>query len=366
MDCVNETMRLGHSTYWQMPVIPREWNNFSALFYVNQTWRPDDTVSWIATVVPSEGGVNLCSVVSNVSAGMTSKYLARCVNGFTNITVIVHDDSFAAIDVASIPDICNLGTDRLPQTLYYEFSIRCGIDCGKQVSCVNYTRVTFNNSSNNESVELGTYVWKQWSKTKVGFTLKAFPLTNSSGGYFTSRNLPRIFDTRNPGTVLNGTPGLAGDFGNVLIVQQQESNYSQANTNGGVIVFNFTVDDDSSTNATDGNATDGNATDGNATGQPGLYVIDLGLHNIVRDVWVNVTTSDGNFTLFHVKSLNERSSQNVTIDMHNVVTIEVRMDGPSAVTHIGFCSEYEELHNSTRPPRVVTTLPPTFRPSVVP
>jgi len=332
-----------------MPVIPLESDNFTAIFSVNQTWRPDDTVSWIGTVVPSAGGVNNCFVVSNVSAGVTSTYAARCANGYTNITVIVHDDSFAGIDVASIPKACNMGMDLLPQTLYYEFSMRC--DCGKQVICLNYTSITFNNSSKNESIKPGSYVSNHWKNAKIGFTVKAFPLTNSSGGYFDSRNEPRVFDTRSPGTALNGTPGLAGDFGNVLIVQQQDSDYWQANTNGGLIIFNFTVDEDSSTNATAVNA----------TVQPGNYVIDVGLHNVVRDVWVNVTTFDGNFTLFHVKALSERSSQNVTIDMYNVATIEVRMDGPSAVTHIGFCSEYEKPPTS-RPPRVVTTLPPTFRP----
>ena len=88
-----------------------------------------------------------------------------------------------------------------------------------------------------------------------------------SGGYMPNGNL-RLFDTSQP--IDNegyGTEDLGGDYGSVLIVQQTGGNDQwKANEAGGIITFEFA--------------------------SPMDEVIELGLLNVVEDVWVQATDID--------------------------------------------------------------------------
>ncbi|GAX28957.1 hypothetical protein FisN_20Lu283 [Fistulifera solaris] len=203
--------------------------------------------------------------------------------------------------------------------------------------CEEYERITFNEDGYGNPVSAGSFVSLQWKNH--GFRLYAKELSEGTGGYM-ENGWPRLFDTLQPGNPGVGTPGLAGDFGNVLIVQHQNpkgpKNW-QANENGGVIVFDFAL-------------------------APRGEIEDIGLHNVVKDVKIRVTDAKGLTTDFIVPAQGENKSVTQRLNAFDVSKIEVFMEGPSAVTALGICYDLDGAPST----KVPENLWPTEQPSVQP
>ena len=166
-----------------------------------------------------------------------------------------------------------------------------------------------------------------------------------TGGYMPN-GYPRLFDTSRPvdGNEY-GTPGLAGDYGNVLIVQQTGGSAQwKANENGGVISFDFVT--------------------------PVDEVVELGLLNVVEEVWVKLTDADDATHMFVVESGDVGSYKNIEIkDVTLVTRIDVYLPGPVAITHLGICHDASDTSSSPWPTDMPSTVPskspaPSTAPSI--
>ena len=117
-------------------------------------------------------------------------------------------------------------------------------------------------SFDEKALPKGTYVSLQWKE--LGMRISASQLAPGTGGFIPGGNA-RLFNTSEPVDVAGfGTPGLAADLGNVLIVQQTGGNAQpKANELGGVITFDFIV--------------------------PVNEVVEIGVLNVVEEVIIQVS-----------------------------------------------------------------------------
>jgi len=195
------------------------------------------------------------------------------------------------------------------------------------------TTVDFSKDDNGKKLYRGEYVKNHWSD--YGLVL------GSTGGY---GNLPRLFDTANPGTIEAGDPDLGapnqdcigggpgiGDGGKrgkpgencepqglALIIQEvnDQMNIPDDNVDGGVIIMDFTK-------------------------PGGQYVKELGLLDVDDpvDIVVEYETNSGSISkrTTSVNILGENSYQVVEIDQDNVKWLKVKLTRSAAVTFITFC-----------------------------
>lgn len=91
--------------------------SWSVTFSLNQTRKTDETVDWIATVVPSKDEDLMCEKVSNVAYGHASEYTATCTDGYAVVSVFVHDNTFADLDKAAVPEYCRVDGGEQGNTL---------------------------------------------------------------------------------------------------------------------------------------------------------------------------------------------------------------------------------------------------------
>jgi hypothetical protein len=197
--------------------------------------------------------------------------------------------------------------------------------------------VDFDNAADGTPIKRGDYVRDQWKS--LGLTLFA------EGGLSKSKgNMPRIFDTKNPGTENAGDPdlgapnerctpagpGIGNDGepgnkgvncapqGNALIVQEvnKRPDVPDDAAEGGTITLDF-------------------------PDAGGKYVSEIGLLDIdeATSVVVIYENEEGAHInkVIEVPNLGNNSFQVVKIDIERVRWIKVMMEGSGAVTYIKFC-----------------------------
>ena len=175
----------------------------------------------------------------------------------------------------------------------------------------------------------GTYVGNEW--------LEAYGLKLAASGGL--GELPRIFDTANPGsnrygdpdlgspnekctpsgpgTGIGGEPGAPGEncdpLGNVLIIQEnnKKPEIPDDNVDGGMIRFIFT--------------------------EPLEYVYEMGLIDIDYESSITVFSKTETKTIQINDSLGDNAVQAVPINMANVLEIKLTLSRSGAVTFLSFC-----------------------------
>ena len=103
---------------------------------------------------------------------------------------------------------------------------------------------------------------------------------------------PRLFDTEQAvdDKTGYGTSDLAGDYGNVLIIQQTGGNEQwKANELGGIISFEFST--------------------------PVDEVVEIGLLNVEEDVWVQVTDSEESVRSFKISADTKTPTKNIVLNV---------------------------------------------------
>ncbi len=223
--------------------------------------------------------------------------------------------------------------------------------------------ITFDEDANGIPLEAGQYVQNEW--IDFGLTLSA------SGG---AGNLPRLFDTANPGTEAKGDPDLGApnirctspgpgigeggepgepgenceEQGFALIVQEPNSfpNVPDDNVDGGKIIFNFSPKAD--------------------------YVFSLGMLDVDYRVKIYVTyMNDAGAILsktITVPMLGDNSYQVVPIETGLVSKIVVDLERSGAITYIHFCpggTPPTTIPATKAPPTTIpaTKAPPTTIPA---
>jgi hypothetical protein len=281
----------------------------------------------MATSYHVNGGDIRCDKETSVIPDQTFEYTAACVNNEALVTVYVHDKSLNTTDNPAVPAYC-VAPDVVGNKVAYNFTLPC--DCSIPLSSIDsspspaptsvcdFYDVTFDDMS----LASGAYVSHQWMD--VGFGVTAKVLEPSAGGY-TPNGYARLFDTANP----VDTPDLAGDYGNVLIIQQSgvAADQMKANTAGGIITFEFAT--------------------------PMDEVLELGLLNVVKEVKIVVTDVDEATRTFVVSAAGARSHKNIAMDVSKVTMIQVFLQGPTAITHLSTCKEY--VAESSSDPVVLAT-----------
>jgi hypothetical protein len=204
--------------------------------------------------------------------------------------------------------------------------------------CKSFTVVDFDTAADGTPTKPGEYVRDQWKS--LGFTLFAEGGLSSKMG-----NMPRIFDTKNPGTEKAGDPDLGAPNvgctpsgpgigeggkpgtqgancapqGNVLIIQEANRLPGIPDDNGGGGIISLDFPD---------------------TG--GKYVSEIGLLDIDEKgtSLVVIYENDKGGTsqkVIPAQNLGNNSFQFVKIDTARVKSIKVMLTGSGAVTGIKFC-----------------------------
>jgi len=194
--------------------------------------------------------------------------------------------------------------------------------------------VGFDTAANGEPIVRGQYVQNEWAD--YGMVL------SSKYGY---GELPRIFDSANPGTVEAGDPdlgspntkcpgggpgiGIGGEPGapgkncdplyNVLIVQEKNSRMDvpDDNASGGIIIFDFTKS--------------------GGTYVKEIQILDIdyaGAHIMIG--WY-VTENYLKRSTIDVEELGDNSLQTIPIEQDNVAWVKVKLLESGAVPSITFC-----------------------------
>ena len=193
--------------------------------------------------------------------------------------------------------------------------------------CVQ-TTIDFDTYVDGTPIPGGTYVEDQWL-AKYGLRLSA------SGGF---GNVPRIFNTSDvsddsdlgspnqfcdpsgPGVGVGGEPNQPGKNcvpqGNVLIIQEEDTEQPDANSEGGSITFDFTPKAD--------------------------YVYEIGLMSIDTETTLTVEYQDKFSDMKVTKDINipllgPNSVQVVPINLANVYQIRLTLICPDAVAFLSFC-----------------------------
>lgn len=346
-----ETGSIGGTKYYEVPLSIVSSDGDTVTFTVNQKWKDDCSISWIATSyrVSDDGDIR-CDKETAVIPDQAFKYTATCVDKTALVSVYVYDSSLNTTDNPAVPSYCS-STDVVGNKVAYNFTLPCG--CGQSTDASPSPAPTsacefYDVSFDEKNLAAGAYVSLQWKDR--GFGITAEELKPGTGGY-TPNGYVRLFDTSKPvnGTGF-GTPDLAGDFGNVLIIQQAGGDATQwkANEGGGIIRFDFTTPIDE--------------------------VLELGLLNVVKAVTVVVTDADGATRTFIVSPGGPQSLKNVAMDVSQVTKIEVSLPGPTAISHLGICKQLSDtVSPSAQPSSGPSSLPsgspntaPSASPSVVP
>ena len=211
--------------------------------------------------------------------------------------------------------------------------------------------VDFSKTADGKPVKRGDYVGPEWSG--LGFTL------SSSGGF---GNLPRVFDTSDPGTMQlgdpdlgspneacggpgkgkGGRPGTEGEnckaVGNALIIQEVNDDMSvpDDNADGGSVVFDFDP--------------------------VAEYVSEIGLLDVDYMTEIKVVYEDGGGKMeekkIRVPELGDNSVQTLSIDTANVKQLVVTMRRSCAIFSISYCPPPLPTPAPTPPPVTSPTRPP--------
>ena len=333
-----EITSVGSTPYLQNPIDIVRMDGETVTFTVSQTWTSNCSVHWIATSYNTSATNQRCDKESSVIPDEIFVYKAFCVDKRATVNVVVYDTSFNTTDDPVVPSFCG-AADEVGNKVAYTFSIPCECSTANDpvptpapTSLCAFQDLSFDD----KSLVDGAYVSLQWKD--FGLKIKAKTLIEGVTGGYMPNGYPRLFNTSQPidGTGY-GTANLAGDFGNVLIVQQTGANPTpKANELGGIITFEFAT--------------------------PVDEFVEIGLANIVNDVWIQVTDSDGAVRTFVVHALGPKTYKNVVIDVVSVAVVKVSMHGPSAITHIGICRE----DSKTPSPNSVVHVWPTESPSSAP
>jgi len=288
-------------------------NNFdgnTVTFTISQKWTTDCSVDWIATTYNVNDEEIRCDKEKSIIPDQTFTYTASCIDNEALVTVYVYDDSFDTTDDPAVPAFCG-DVDVEGNKVAYNFTLPC--DCSSRpttmtdaspspapTSVCDYFDVSFDD----KDLVQGAYVSLQWKE--YGFKMSASEFGDGTGGYMPN-GYPRLFDASQPVDGNGyGTPGLAGDYGNVLIVQQTGgSSQWKANEAGGVISFEFA--------------------------SPVEEFLEIGLLNVVEEVWVQVTDANDATRTFVVSPGEIGSYKNVAMDVALVAKVDVYLPGPIAV-----------------------------------
>jgi len=297
----------------------------------------DCSVDWIATTYSVADGTKRCDKENVVVPKASFTYTAACVDGWAQASVYIYDNNFNSTDNPVVPEYCGDDVDVIGNKIAYNFSIPCECDEGPNwmetspspapTSICEYYDISFDN----EDVASGLYVSTQWKE--YGLRLSAEELVEGQSGGFMPNGYPRLFNTSVPVDSKDyGTPGLKGDYGNVLIVQQTGGNAQwKANEAGGTIVFKFMT--------------------------PVEEFLEIGVLNVVEDVWIQAIDSSGDTKAFVLEpSPTLPNLREVVMDVPLVSKLVVKMAGPSAVSHISICSDFKSTPTSESWP---TDLPST-------
>ena len=211
--------------------------------------------------------------------------------------------------------------------------------------CSNVT-IDFDTFPGNTPTIGGAYVSNEWFDA-YGLILSA------DGGYL---NIPRLLNTSEPGTDRDlgspnkectppgpgsgedGVPGMPGENcipqGNVLIIQESNSEMPDDNRGGGVISFDFSPNAES------------------------VYLIGLmdigGNTTTITVVYEDVVSGIPTETTIIVIGLGDNAVQAVPINITNVSQLRVNLGGSGAVTFISYCFSDD---GGSRPPTLTTQFP---------
>ena len=302
-------------------------------FSIEQVFDLDCSIDTIA-VMPSVFGEK-CHTASTVIPGEMLEFQATCTNEKAMVEIFLYDPSFQRDDDVEIPDLCgSFNEDK--NWVSYTYSIPCGCK-GSAVptstpaptSGCDYLDLSFDD----KDLAPGSYVSLQWKE--YGLRLEAGELAPGTGGYIPNGK-PRLFDTSRPTDDEDfGTPLLSGDFGNVLIVQQDGGNHTQwkANEEGGVIQFHFV--------------------------SPIQEVSGVGLLNVVEATWVRATHADRSSTTIAVHE-SPAAFRKVDLHLRDVIKLEVIMQGASAIVDLQLCGQLSfsnETNVNSPVPSLATPFP---------
>ena len=299
--------------YIDFPLSIIESDGDTVTFSVAQKWTHNCSISWMATEYPVSDDDIRCDTETTAIPDQEFTYTAVCVDSVAEVSIYVHDDSFQVDQSATVPAYCS-PPDVVGHKVAYNFIVPCGCDDASPSTPSHDTHscdlreVTFDE----KNLAQGAYVSLQWSD--ISMKLSGKETVDGSGGYMPNGQL-RLFDTSTPVSDNGyGTTGLAGDYGNVLIVQQTGGNDQwKANEAGGIMVIDFA--------------------------SPVSEVAEIGLLNVVDDVWVQVTDVDGSIRTIVVGASGSGSSKIAVIDIKDVVQIQLVLSGPTAVTHLQICQD---------------------------
>merc|ERR1711933_143427 len=140
-------------------------------FYVLQSWKVEEKVKWIATdrTAPDDSTSNqrICTKEDDVTNNQVFRYTAGCINGISQVTLYVHDDTFLQGENVSLPSRCE-ALSNVGSIAYYKFDIPCKgttvqtklAACGStplesestsQTKCINDTVITDENFDVNDN-----------------------------------------------------------------------------------------------------------------------------------------------------------------------------------------------------------------------
>ncbi len=304
--------------YIENPISIVGFDGGSVTFTVSQTWTSDQTLDWMAISVPSEEGIR-CIKSINVFPEESVAMEAACTKGWAEVFVYVHDSSLQSSGVVTVPSYCSETAD-MGTTAMHRFSLPC--ECSETpppVLGVSPTPAPTNNcdyydlSFDDKEMEPGSFVSTEWEE--YGVTLSASELSSGSGGHIPDGH-PRLFNTSEPVDPEGyGTNDLGGDFGNVLVVQHTGPGnmHWKANEDGGIIKFELASEID--------------------------MAAEIGLLNVVADVWVQTALSNGQTVTIVVDAMGPKSYKEVKLDVPGATSVSVLLGGPTAVTHFVVCKE---------------------------
>ena len=209
----------GSTEYLDMVITIKTFDGETVTFSVSQKWTTDCSVEWIATTCNISDDQIRCDKENGVGPDQSFTYTAQCVDNWAEVTVFVYDESFDTTDDPSVPVYCT-DTDVVGNKAAYTFTLPCDcstppMDTSPRPAPTRFCDF-YDVSFDGKELARGSYVSLQWKEH--GMRISAGELDDGTGGY-RPNGFSCLFDTAHPvDNAGYGTPGLAGDFGNVLIV----------------------------------------------------------------------------------------------------------------------------------------------------
>jgi hypothetical protein len=90
----------GSTEYLDMPITIKKFDGETVTFSVSQKWTTDCSVEWMATAYSIALDESRCNTENSVVPDTSYTYTALCVDNWAQVTVYVHDKSFAAASAA--------------------------------------------------------------------------------------------------------------------------------------------------------------------------------------------------------------------------------------------------------------------------